>query len=67
MPQAAPVRRCGGGPGAACRSVVAEMRAIDPKIVPQVDLMQPYMQLGAVDVVYQLLFEALGPGPDGRG
>ena len=35
--------------------VVAELRAVDPKLVPQVELIQPYMHLGQLDLVYDLL------------
>jgi hypothetical protein len=42
---------------------VAEMRAIDPAVVKQVNLMQPYIELGALDVVYPLLFESLAADP----
>ena len=38
---------------------VAEMRAIDPAVMKQVELIGPYIQLGAVDVAYGLIFDAL--------
>jgi hypothetical protein len=43
--------------------VVTEMRAIDPAAMEQMDLIQPYVQLGAVDVAYGLLFDALDKDP----
>jgi TolB-like protein/Tfp pilus assembly protein PilF len=43
--------------------VIAEMRAIDPSIAKQTDLIQPYVELGALDVVYPLLFDALARDP----
>jgi TolB-like protein/tetratricopeptide (TPR) repeat protein len=39
--------------------VVAEMRAIDPDIASQADLVGPYLQLGEVDLVYRILDEEL--------
>jgi TolB-like protein/Flp pilus assembly protein TadD len=39
--------------------VVAEMRAVNPKVVPQIELIQPYMHLGQLDLVYDLLFKSL--------
>jgi len=39
--------------------VVAGMRAVDPKLVPQIELIQPYMHLGQLDIVYDLLFKSL--------
>jgi tetratricopeptide (TPR) repeat protein len=39
--------------------VVAGMRAVDPKVVPQIELIQPYMHLGQLDLVYDLLFKSL--------
>ena len=53
------------GTGPARRpAAIAEMRRIDPKIAKQTDLIGPYLQLGAVDQVYDTLFEALDR--DGR-
>jgi len=45
-------------------AAIAEMRRIDPKIAKQTDLIGPYLQLGAVDQVYETLFAALDR--DGR-
>lgn len=39
--------------------VVAGMRAIDPKIAPQVFFIGPYLQLGEVDLVFRILDEEL--------
>jgi adenylate cyclase len=44
--------------------VVAGMRAVDPKVVPQLDLLQPYMHLGQLDLVYELLSKSLDEQPD---
>jgi len=44
--------------------VIAEMRTLDPAVAPQLQLVQPYFDLGAVDLVYNLLFEALDKDPD---
>ena len=44
--------------------VVASLRAVDPKVATQVDLVAPYLQLGEVDLVYQILFESLDQDPD---
>lgn len=44
-------------------AVIAEMRAIDPKIVPQEGLVQPLVHLGAIDAVYEVLFSALDADP----
>jgi TolB-like protein len=43
--------------------VVAEMRSIDPKLVPQIKLVDPYVQLGQLDLVYQILFAELDRDP----
>jgi hypothetical protein len=40
--------------------VIAEMRRVDPKIVKQEDLLMPYLSLGEVDLVYDIMFDALG-------
>jgi TolB-like protein/Flp pilus assembly protein TadD len=45
-------------------TVIAEMRAIDPKIMPQEELIQPLMHLGAIDAVYEVLFAALDQDPN---
>jgi TolB-like protein/Tfp pilus assembly protein PilF len=39
--------------------VVAWMRALDPKVATQPDLLMAYLQLGQVDLVYSILFESL--------
>jgi TolB-like protein len=43
--------------------VVAGMRAVDPKLAEQIDLVHPYVQLGQVDLVYEILFDALRRDP----
>lgn len=43
--------------------VVAEMQALDPAIAEQIDLVPPYVELGAVDVAYDILFAALDKDP----
>jgi TolB-like protein len=45
--------------------VVAEMRAFDPKIVPQIELVPSYIELGELDLAYDLLFEDLAHDPTG--
>ena len=40
-------------------TIVAEMRALDPKVLAQLDLVEPYMRLGEIDLVYQILDEEL--------
>jgi TolB-like protein/Flp pilus assembly protein TadD len=44
-------------------TVIAEMLAIDPKIMPRLGLIQPLLHLGAIDVVYEMLFAALDEDP----
>jgi TolB-like protein/Flp pilus assembly protein TadD len=44
-------------------ALVEQMRAIDPAVVKQVNLMQAYIELGALDVVYPLVFESLAADP----
>jgi hypothetical protein len=39
------------------------MRAIDPSAIKQIDLVEPYVQLGAVDVAYGVIFDALDKDP----
>jgi TolB-like protein len=39
--------------------LIAEMRAVDPKIATQTDFVHPYLQLGQVDLVYSILLGAL--------
>jgi adenylate cyclase len=43
--------------------VVAGMRAVDPDVFPQMKLIQPYMHLKQLDVVYDLLSKALDEDP----
>jgi len=43
--------------------VIAQMRAFDPAIVPQVDLVGSYIELGAIDVAYELLLAELEKDP----
>jgi TolB-like protein/tetratricopeptide (TPR) repeat protein len=43
--------------------VVAGMRAVDPKVVPQLKLIQPYMHMKQLDLVYDLLSKALDEDP----
>jgi TolB-like protein/Flp pilus assembly protein TadD len=40
-------------------AVVAKLRAVDPKVARQVDLIQPYLQLDQVDLVYQIIDDYL--------
>jgi TolB-like protein/Flp pilus assembly protein TadD len=40
-------------------ALVAEMRALDPKVLSQLDLVEPYMRLGEVDLVYRILDDEL--------
>ena len=40
-------------------AIVAAMRALDPKIASQLDLLPGYLELGETDVAYQVLFESL--------
>jgi tetratricopeptide (TPR) repeat protein len=44
--------------------VVAAMQAVDPKLVPQVEFIRPYMHLKQLDLVYELLSKALDEQPD---
>jgi len=44
-------------------AVVAEMQRVDPKIAKQLDFVHPYMQLGAIDLVYKILSDALEHDP----
>jgi TolB-like protein/tetratricopeptide (TPR) repeat protein len=44
-------------------AVVAQMREVDPAVMRQSDLVGAYMELGAVDVVYELLFSSLDQDP----
>ena len=43
--------------------VVAGMRAVDPKVVPQLKLVQPYMHMKQLDLVYDMLSKALDEDP----
>jgi tetratricopeptide (TPR) repeat protein len=43
--------------------LLAEMRAVDPTKIPQVELVGPYLQLGQTDLVYRILFESLDEDP----
>ena len=43
--------------------VVAGMRAVDPAVFPQMKLIQPYMHMKQLDVVYDLLSKALDEDP----
>ena len=43
--------------------VVAVMQAVDPAVVPQLELIQPYMHLGQLDLVYGMLFKSLDEDP----
>jgi len=43
--------------------VIAEMQAFDPAIVPQVDLVGSYIELGAIDVAYGILLAELEKDP----
>jgi TolB-like protein len=43
--------------------VVAEMQTVDPAVVPQLELIQPYMHLGQLDLVYGMLFRSLDEDP----
>jgi TolB-like protein/Tfp pilus assembly protein PilF len=44
-------------------AMVAELRRIDPKVMGQAALLGAYVQLGQIDIVYQLLFESLEEDP----
>jgi adenylate cyclase len=43
--------------------VIAEMKALDPALAPQVQLVGPYLALGEVDRVFVLLFESIADDP----
>jgi TolB-like protein/Tfp pilus assembly protein PilF len=43
--------------------VIAELRAVDPAVAPQLEFVQPYLQLGQLDLVYELLFKSLDEDP----
>jgi TolB-like protein/Flp pilus assembly protein TadD len=40
-------------------AMVAKLRAVDPQVARQVDLVQPYLQLGQTDLVYQIIDDTL--------
>jgi adenylate cyclase len=40
-------------------ALLAEMQALDPKTIPQAKLIDSYLQLGAIDLAYKLMFESL--------
>lgn len=40
-------------------ALVAKLRAVDPKVARQVDLIQPYLQLDQIDLVYRILDDFL--------
>jgi TolB-like protein len=42
---------------------IAAMRAIDPVLKPQVELVGSYVELGAIDVAYEILFAELDKDP----
>jgi len=44
-------------------AMVAELRRVDPKVMSQAALVGAYVQLGQVDLAYQLLFESLDEDP----
>ena len=43
--------------------VIADLRKVDPAVAKQIDLIGPYVELGALDLVYDLLLEALAHDP----
>jgi len=43
--------------------VIAEMKALDPALAPQIQLVSPYLALGEVDRVFVLLFESIADDP----
>jgi TolB-like protein/Tfp pilus assembly protein PilF len=45
-------------------AAVARMRALPPATIKQQQLIQPYLQLGQVDLVYAILQEALAQDPE---
>jgi tetratricopeptide (TPR) repeat protein len=40
-------------------AIVAAMRAVDPKVATQADLLQPYLQLGERDLAFKIIDESL--------
>ena len=45
-------------------AVIAEIQAFDPGIIPQAELVGSYIELGAVDLAYSLLFAQLDKDPN---
>jgi TolB-like protein/tetratricopeptide (TPR) repeat protein len=43
--------------------VVHDLRRLDPKVAKQIDLVGSYIELGQVDLVYQILFDELDRDP----
>jgi hypothetical protein len=43
--------------------VVNDLRRLDPKVAKQLDLVGSYIELGQVDLVYQILFDELDRDP----
>jgi len=39
--------------------MAALLQSVDPKVAKQVDLIQPYLQLGQVDLVFKIMNESL--------
>jgi TolB-like protein/Tfp pilus assembly protein PilF len=40
-------------------AMVALLQSVDPKVAKQVDLIQPYLQLGQIDLVFKIMNESL--------
>jgi hypothetical protein len=40
-------------------AVVAGLRAVDPKVAKQVELLMPYLQLGQNDIAFQIIEDSL--------
>jgi len=40
-------------------AVVAGLRAVDPKVATQTDLLMPYIQLGQIDIAFQIVDDSL--------
>ena len=40
-------------------AVVASLRAVDPKVAKQVELLMPYVQLGQNDIAFQVIEDSL--------
>jgi TolB-like protein len=43
--------------------VIAQLRALDPAIMPQIDLVGSYIELGAIDVAYEIFLAELEKNP----